>query len=59
MTETYICLRELELKALEIYIDTCGGEKYLDIKDPIKVNISQFYAIEINDFAVAVGKTAL
>ena len=27
--------------------------------DPIKVNISQFYGIEINDFAVTVAKTAL
>ena len=26
---------------------------------PIKVSISQFYGIEINDFAVTVAKTAL
>ena len=29
------------------------------IVDPIKVNIRQFYGIEINDFAVVVAKTAL
>ncbi|MCD7805579.1 MAG: class I SAM-dependent DNA methyltransferase [Oscillospiraceae bacterium] len=30
-----------------------------DVIDPIKVTISQFYGIEINDFAVTVAKTAL
>ena len=27
--------------------------------NPVKVSISQFYGIEINDFAVTVGRTAL
>lgn len=31
----------------------------LDLENPIKVSISQFYGIEINDFAVTVAKTAL
>ena len=31
----------------------------MDNTDPIKVSISQFYGIEINDFAVTVAKTAL
>lgn len=30
-----------------------------DFVNPIKVSISQFYGIEINDFAVTVAKTAL
>jgi hypothetical protein len=30
-----------------------------DIENPIKVSISQFYGIEVNDFAVTVAKTAL
>lgn len=30
-----------------------------DAHTPIKVSINQFYGIEINDFAVSVGKTAL
>ena len=30
-----------------------------DFDNPIKVSINQFYGIEINDFAVAVAKTAL
>ena len=31
----------------------------MDMNDPIQVSISQFYGIEINDFAVTVAKTAL
>lgn len=30
-----------------------------DLGSPIQVSISQFYGIEINDFAVTVAKTAL
>jgi len=30
-----------------------------EYKNPVKVNISQFYGIEVNDFAVTVAKTAL
>ena len=32
---------------------------FMDAINPIKVSISQFYGIEINDFAVTVAKTAL
>ena len=35
------------------------GQGVLAFADPIKVSISQFYGIEINDFAVTVAKTAL
>ena len=55
LTETYISLRRLENEALQFILD---GQMMFDI-DPIKVNISQFYGIEINDFAVTVAKTAL
>ncbi len=55
LTETYISLRRLENEALKFILD---GQMMFDI-DPIKVNISQFYGIEINDFAVTVAKTAL
>ena len=57
LTETYISLRRLENEAIkEIY-----GKQILIDEDfnPIKVEISQFYGIEINDFAVTVAKTAL
>lgn len=57
LTETYISLRRLENEALTII---SNGEMVLgEIYDPIQVKISQFYGIEINDFAVSVAKTAL
>ncbi len=56
LTETYISLRRLENEALRIIYE---DEKLLDLGGIIKVNINQFYGIEINDFAVTVAKTAL
>ena len=60
LTETYLSLRKLENEALEIIY----GEDQMLLADeggfdPIKVSISQFYGIEINDFAVSVATTAL
>ena len=58
LTETYISLRRLENECLKIIH---GSQMLLSSSDfsPIKVKISQFYGIEINDFAVTVAKTAL
>lgn len=58
LTETYISLRRLENRSIKI---RCGnGQTVLgDEMSPIMVNISQFYGIEINDFAATVAKTAL
>ena len=56
LTETYICLRRLENKAIEI---AEKGQIGMDFANPIRVSIGQFYGIEINDFAVTVAKTAL
>ena len=58
LTETYISLRRLENECLKAIH---GSQMLLSSKDfsPIKVKISQFYGIEINDFAVTVAKTAL
>ena len=57
LTETYLSLRRLENRALkEIYRD---GPLMGGLLNPIRVNISQFYGIEINDFAVSVAKTAM
>lgn len=57
LTETYISLRKLENKLI---LQTHGAQTVLaDFASPIKVNIHQFYGIEINDFAVDVAKTAL
>ena len=58
LTETYLSLRKLENEV--IYEITGGQIGFADESfSPIKVNIGQFYGIEINDFAVTVAKTAL
>ena len=58
LTEAYLCLRRLENEALSLL--SHGQVSFADERtSPIKVSISQFYGIEINDFAVAVAKTAL
>ncbi|MEY8404842.1 DNA methyltransferase [Oscillospiraceae bacterium 44-34] len=56
LTETYIYLRRLENETISLLHK---GQIMLDIGNPIQVSISQFYGIEINDFAVTVAKTAL
>lgn len=59
LTETFLCLRKLENRAIELIL---GGQGYVDLGDKnslIKVSIDQFHGIEINDFAVCVAKTAL
>ncbi|MBR3391946.1 MAG: class I SAM-dependent DNA methyltransferase [Firmicutes bacterium] len=58
LTETYLCLRRLENRVIELLN---RGQVVLgwENENPIRVSISQFYGIEINDFAVAVAKTAL
>ncbi|MBQ9253052.1 MAG: class I SAM-dependent DNA methyltransferase [Clostridia bacterium] len=57
LTESYICLRRLENEVISLLQH---GQVIMGIVDnPIKVNISQLYGIEINDFAVTVARTAL
>lgn len=59
LTETYLSLRRLENDVLRELHD---GNMILDLdyeKDVIQVKISQFYGIEINDFAADVARTAL
>lgn len=58
LTETYLSLRRLENKVL---VELSHGQvtMYSASESPIQVSISQFYGIEINDFAVTVAKTAL
>lgn len=56
LTETYLSLRRLENKVLAALN---YNQLILDMNNPIQVSISQFYGIEINDFAVTVAKTAL
>lgn len=63
LTQTFLCLRELENKALkERFTDKSGSfQGALDGFDVcgICVDINNFYGIEINSFATAVAKTAL
>ena len=67
LTETYIALREIEneiIKLLYVSEKQIPGQirPMLTISSKetvIKVNIGQFYGIEINDFAVTVANTAL
>ncbi len=57
LTESFICLRRLENKILR---ELLGSQITLgDIDNPVKVSISQFSGIEINDFACTVARTAL
>ena len=56
LTETYICLRRLENR---IIAALQKGQAELDLGISIKISITQFYGLEINDFAVAVAKAAL
>ena len=56
LTEAFLSLRRLENKVIFLLFN---GETVLGFDEFIKVKISQFYGIEINDFAVTVAKTAL
>ena len=58
LTESYLSIRKIENEILSLLSHgqiTMGFENI----SPIKVSISQFYGIEINDFAVTVARTAL
>ncbi|MBR2213939.1 MAG: N-6 DNA methylase [Eubacterium sp.] len=64
LTETYLSLRKLEnkiLKAIQVADKTQmeGQKGFIEVDNPIKVSINQFYGIEINDFAVTVAQTAM
>ena len=56
LTETYISIRRLENEVLRMLTDQIVMGDFIN---PVQVSISQFYGIEINDFAVTVAKTAL
>ena len=58
LTETYLSLRRLENEVIGMlhHDQMMLGDEH---HSPVQVSISQFYGIEINDFAVTVAKTAL
>ena len=57
LTESFVSLRRLENEV--IALREKGQAVIGDFANPIKVDIHQFYGIEINDFAVSVATTAL
>lgn len=65
LTETYLSIRRLENEVIQTLVDSERGQTTGQMSfvgkqiNPIKVSISQFHGIEINDFAVTVAKTAL
>ncbi len=59
LTETFLSLRKLENEAIVVGERLKPGEVLLNLDGMVKVSISQFHGIEINDFAVSVAKTAM
>ncbi|MBO4984605.1 MAG: class I SAM-dependent DNA methyltransferase [Bacteroides sp.] len=57
LTETFLSLRRLENQVIRMLYH--GQTMLGELRNPVKVSIEQFYGIEINDFAVNVGKTAM
>lgn len=58
LTETYLSLRRLEN---EIIRSEHNGQTSFNVDglSPVRVSLSQFFGIEINDFACSVAKTAM
>jgi hypothetical protein len=54
-----ISYRELRLLELEVLKLLLGSEKVLDIHDEIKVNVNQFYGIEIEEFPAQIAQVAM
>lgn len=61
LTETYMCLRRLENRVLmELQKDGQASIAFEEVAEsPVKVTLSNFHGIEINDFACCVARTAL
>ena len=59
LTETYTCMRRLENRVLSELMNHQGVFGFTPEDSPLKISLSQFHGIEINDFAVSVATTAL
>lgn len=61
LTETYICLKNLEYAVLKEYKSKQVSvfDSNIEGEIDLRVSLDQFYGIEINDFAVSVAETAL
>jgi hypothetical protein len=54
-----ISYRELRLLEMEVIAELLEGEQLLDVRQYIKVNVDQFYGIEIEDFPAQIAQVAL
>ena len=54
-----ITYRELRILELEVIRELLGGERLLDVDHYIKVNVDQFYGIEIEEFPAQIAEVAL
>jgi hypothetical protein len=54
-----VSYRELRLLEIEVLKEYLGLEKVLDIEMMIRVNVDQFYGIEIEEFPARIAQTAL
>ena len=63
LTETYLSLRRMENEIIKELMSDVEGQMSLENIGTdylgVQVHISQFYGVEINDFAVSVARTAL
>ena len=53
---TYRELRRLEHKVVQLLFE---GQRFLDVRDLLKVNVEQLYGIEIEEFPSRIAQTAL
>lgn len=58
LTEAFKSLRRLDMEARK-HMGFWGKQQYLENTDPCEVQMTQFFGIEIDDFAVNVAKTAM
>ena len=58
LTEAFKSLRRIDMEA-RAHMSFWGKQQYLGNTDPCEVQMTQFYGIEIDDFAVNVAKTAM
>jgi type I restriction-modification system DNA methylase subunit len=54
-----VSYRELRLLEIEVIDEWLEGQKILDIDLMVRVNVDQFYGIEIEEFPAQIAKTAL
>ena len=59
LTESYLSLRRLENRIISELSTGQITFAFSKKETPVQISISQFYGIEINDFAVSVARTAL